>query len=85
MEYIAWRIMWRGEERDVRWEDGAVRDDNPAAEAFARFVVSNAPETDTPAEARLADAATMRALMPQFADAVLGVQSGSQSRSSGEP
>lgn len=88
MEYIAWRIEWRGREWDVRWEDGTLGGDgdddkNAAAEAFGRFVVSNAPETDTPSEARLADAATLRALMPQFADRVISTQSGSQSSSSG--
>ncbi len=82
MQYIAWRIAWRDEEWDVRWEDGTFSD-SPAAEAFGRFVISNAPDTDTPAEARLADAATLRDLMPQFADRVLSEQSGSQSSGDG--
>jgi len=68
---IAWRIEWRGKEWAVRWQDGTLTGDGGVAEAFGRFAVSNAPETDVPAEKRLANAAAMRALMPQFADTVL--------------
>jgi len=68
---IAWRIEWRGKEWTVCWQDGTLTSNGSVAEAFARFAVSNAPETDVPAEKRLANATAMRALMPQFADAVL--------------
>lgn len=74
MARIEWRIEWRGVESVVLWEDGTLTGGG-AAEAFGRFAVSNAPITDIPAEQRLANAAAMRALMPQFADAVLSESS----------
>ncbi len=69
--WIEWRIRWRGDEATVRWEDGALTSDNAVTAAFGRFVVSNAPTTDRPAEERLADPALARQTMAEFADAIL--------------
>ncbi len=70
MAHIAWRIRWRGREWDVNWENGTLTGGS-AAEAFARFAVSNAPITAAALEQRLQSATAMREIMPQFADAVL--------------
>jgi len=74
LAHIAWRIQWRGREWEVRWENGTLTG-GAAAEAFARFAVSNAPETVVALEQRLQSVTAMREIMPQFADAVLSEQS----------
>lgn len=74
--WIEWRIRWRGDEATVRWEEGALTTENAATAAFARFVVSNAPTTDRPAEERLADPAIARQMMAEFADAILEARAG---------
>ncbi len=66
-----WHIRWRGDEYDIQWEDGALRGDDAATTAFARYAVSNAPQTDLPAEERLADPAITAAMLHEFADEVL--------------
>ena len=68
---IEWRIRWRGDERTVYWENGTLGGDEAAASAFGRFMVSNAPTTDAPAEERLRDPALVRAMMAEFADVIL--------------
>ena len=69
--WIEWRIRWRGDEETVRWENGALTSDNGATAAFERFAVSNAPTTDRPLEERLVDPAIARAMMTEFADAII--------------
>lgn len=76
MVWIEWRIRWRGDDATVRWEDGALTSDNAATAAFGRFVVSNAPMTDRPAEERLADPALVRQMMAEFADTVSELRAG---------
>ncbi len=74
--WIEWRIRWRGDDVTVRWEDGMLTSDNAATAAFGRFIVSNAPTTDRPAEERLADPALARQIMAEFADTVIAERSG---------
>jgi hypothetical protein len=74
--WIEWRIRWRGDEAIVRWEDGRLTSDNAVTAAFGRFIVSNAPTTDRPAEERLADPALVRQAMSEFADAAIETRAG---------
>jgi hypothetical protein len=74
--WIEWRIRWRGDEAIVRWEDGRLTSDNAVTAAFGRFIVSNAPTTDRPAEERLADPVLVRQAMSEFADAAIETRAG---------
>jgi hypothetical protein len=74
--WIEWRVRWRGDDVTVRWEDGMLTSDNAPTAAFGRFIVSNAPTTDRPAEERLADPALAHQIMTEFADTVIAERSG---------
>ncbi len=74
--WIEWRVRWRGDERVLRWEDGALGGDAAVAEAFGRYVLSNAPATAVPPEERLRDPALVRQMVAEFADAIIETRDG---------